>query len=156
MDELRLVLYDDIAQVDDPVLDLTESYKTKYWRGIDEDIFFSLILKRKNDDIQLIVDQGFAKIGAGRNDIGLDESMLMTYTIRLNLKSKKPLNFEKQRDDLDDTVDDPDVKEIDAAEAAKIKRDFNNTKKSMNAAMTSLINQVVDWIKANYGECPNL
>lgn len=156
MDELRLVLYDDIAQVDDPVLDLTESYKTKYWRGIDEDIFFSLILKRKNDDIQLIVDQGFAKIGAGRNDVGFDESMLVTYSIKLKLKSKNPLNFEKQRDDLDDIADDPNVKEIDAQEAIKIRHDFVNTKKSMNSVMTNLINQVIDWIKVHYGECSNL
>lgn len=156
MDELKLALYDDIAQMDEPVLELSESYQTKYWRGIDEDIFFSLILKRKNDDLQLTVDQGFARIGAGKNDIGFDESMLVTYSIKLKLKSKNHLNFEKQYDDLDDVVDSQDVKEIDAQEAAKIRRDFENTKKSMNSAITILINQVIDWIKANYGEYPNL
>lgn len=40
MDELRLALYDDIAQVDEPVLKLSKSYQTKYWRGIDSDISF--------------------------------------------------------------------------------------------------------------------
>lgn len=154
MDELRLALYDDIAQVDEPVLKLSKSYRTKYWRGIDSDISFSLILKRKNGDIQLIVDQGLTTIGAGRNDIGLDESMLMTYLIKFNLNKSELLRYKKETDNLNSLVNDPEVVGLDDNEAKEIKQDWINTQNSLNDAMTSLMNQVISWVKANYNEYP--
>lgn len=154
MDELRLALYDDIAQVDEPVLKLSKSYQTKYWRGIDSDISFSLILKRKNGDIQLIVDQGLTTIGAGRNDIGLDESMLMTYLIKFNLNKSELLRYKKETDNLNSLVNDPEVVGLDDHEAKEIKQDWINTQNSLNDAMTSLMNQVISWVKANYNEYP--
>lgn len=154
MDELRLALYDDIAQVDEPVLKLSKSYQRKYWRGIDSDISFSLILKRKNGDIQLIVDQGLTTIGAGRNDIGLDESMLMTYLIKFNLNKSELLRYKKETDNLNSLVNDPEVVGLDDNEAKEIKQDWINTQNSLNDAMTSLMNQVISWVKANYNEYP--
>lgn len=156
MDELKLSLYDDIAQIDEPVLELSESYRTKYWRGIDSDISFSLILKRKNGAIQLIVDQESAEIGVGKNNIGLDESMLITYTIKLNLDKPQLLNYVLNADNLDGLVDDTGIIGLNDNEATRIRQDFIDTKKSISVAMTSLMNQVMNWIKTNYGECPDL
>lgn len=100
------------------------------------------------------MDQGLTTIGAGRNDIGLDESMLMTYLIKFNLNKSELLRYKKETDNLNSLVNDPEVVGLDDNEAKEIKQDWINTQNSLNDAMTSLMNQVISWVKANYNEYP--